>query len=123
MTVAEERTRRRRAATDDEAPATRGAGGERRGKRRPLSGGEVAARARSELGDITGMETGAVTSVQRGDDDGWKVTVELVELERVPRTADLLGQYEVKLDQRGKLLEYRRVARYSRGDSEGSFNG
>jgi hypothetical protein len=121
--MADERVRKRRRGDGDDAARGPDSSGERRRKRRPLTGGEVAARARSELGDIIGMEIGAATSLERGDDDGWKVTVEVVELERVPRTSDLIGKYEVLLDQRGKLLEYRRVARYSRGDAEGQSRG
>ncbi|MBO0681769.1 MAG: gas vesicle protein, partial [Candidatus Dormibacteraeota bacterium] len=45
------------------------------------------------------------------------VTVELLEVSRIPPTADVLGSYEVEVDQRGQLLAYRRVRRYSRSQT------
>lgn len=83
----------------------------------PMTGGELVAEARRQLAEITGMEPGAVTAMERSDDDGWKLSVELLELERIPRAADILGVYEVELDASGKLLGYRRVRRYSRGET------
>jgi Gas vesicle synthesis protein GvpO len=76
---------------------------------------QLAENARRQLAEITGMDPAGVTALQRSDEDGWKVTVELVELSRIPRAADVLGVYEVKLNSRGALEEYRRVRRYSRG--------
>ena len=81
--------------------------------------GELAAEARRQLAELTGMQAGAVTGLQRADDDSWTVTVELVELARVPRAADVLGVYEVTLGAGGELVEYRRVRRYARGDAGG----
>jgi hypothetical protein len=87
--------------------------------REPASGERLAAEARRQLSEITGMEPGAVTSMERCDDDGWKLNVELVELSRIPRAADVLGVYEVKVDAAGALLGYRRVRRYARGETVG----
>jgi hypothetical protein len=90
------------------------------GERRPapkLSGAQLVAEARRQLSEITGMEAGAVTAFERSDDDGWKLTVELLELSRIPRAADVLGVYDVTLDAAGSLLGYRRVRRYSRGET------
>jgi hypothetical protein len=86
-------------------------------KRRPSrrqTGGQLAQRARQELTEITGLEPEGVTSVQRSDDGTWRVTVELLELERVPPTDDVLGSYEAHLDENGDLLGYERVERYTR---------
>jgi hypothetical protein len=58
-----------------------------------------------------------VTAFERSDDDGWKLTVELVELSRIPRAADVLGVYDVTLDAKGDLQGYRRVRRYARGET------
>jgi Gas vesicle synthesis protein GvpO len=102
---------RRDRATDDAPARTDG---------RAISGRELAAGARRQLSEITGMEVGAVTALQRGDDDGWKVRVELVELSRIPRVADVMGIYEVTLDAKGALTEYRRLRRYSRGETGGA---
>ena len=94
-------------------------GAKRRAGREPPTGQRLVERARRQLEEITGMEAGAVTSMERCDEDGWKLNVELVELSRIPRAADVLGVYEVRLDDAGALLAYRRVRRYSRGDTGG----
>jgi len=95
---------------------------ERRSNRKPPSREQLAARARRQLAEITGMEPANVTAMERREEGGWKLTVELVELARVPRAADVLGVYDVRLNAAGKLLEYRRVRRYSRGET-GSLAG
>lgn len=111
---------------DDERDARRRAKPRRErsakdGERRPPepSGVQLVAGARRQLAEITGMEAGLVTSLERSDDDGWKLSLELVELSRVPRAADVLGVYDVKLDAAGNLVSYRRVRRYSRGETRG----
>jgi gas vesicle protein GvpO len=90
-----------------------GSGSGRRSSRR-LSGRQLAQRAQLELAEITGLEPEGVTSLERADDGTWNVTVELLELERVPPTDDVLGSYEAHLDENGDLLGYDRVERYTR---------
>ncbi len=82
-----------------------------------LSGAELARRARRELSAITGLEAESVTSLERTDDGTWLVNVELLELERLPQTEDVLGTYRVELDEQGELLRYRRVRRYARSQA------
>ena len=87
--------------------------GESRPKRRePDEGGSFDGKER--LSEITGLDAESVTSLERVDDGTWKVTVELLELSRVPETDDMLGSYEVELDETGELLGYRRLRRYTR---------
>lgn len=90
-----------------------GSRSERRSGRR-LSGGQLAERARQELAEITGLEPEGVTSLERAGDGTWNVVVELLELERVPPTDDVLGSYEAQLDDNGDLIGYERVERYTR---------
>jgi hypothetical protein len=85
---------------------------QRSGKK--MSGGKLAQQARQELAEITGLEPEGVTSLERSDDGTWKITVEMLELERVPPTDDVLGSYEVSLDENGDLVGYERVERYTR---------
>lgn len=81
---------------------------------RRLSSGQLARKARQALAEITGLEAESVTSLERAHDGTWRVTVELLELERVPPTDDVLGRYEAHLDEHGDLLGYERVERYTR---------
>lgn len=85
--------------------------------RKRASGAELAMRARDQLAEITGLDAEGVTGLERAEDDTWFVTVELLELSRVPDTEDVLGSYEVRLDQDGELLGYRRVRRYARSQA------
>jgi hypothetical protein len=57
-------------------------------------------------------------SAVRREDDGWCVVVDVLELPRIPDTTSLLASYEVRLDQDGELMEYRRVRRYRRGSAD-----
>ena len=82
------------------------------------SGAQLAARAKEELAEITGLEAESVTSLERDEDGTWRVTVELLELERIPNTDDMLGSYEAELDEEGELVGYRRLRRYARSQSD-----
>jgi hypothetical protein len=120
--MADERpTRRRRDEGDSSSPAERRqrAPDRRRPRERALSGAQLARQARNELAEITGLKPEAVTSLERSDDgDTWWVTVELLELSRIPETDDLLGSYEAELDGNGELMSYRRVRRYARSQAQ-----
>jgi hypothetical protein len=82
------------------------------------TGPQLAVQARKQISEITGMEAESVSSLQRDDDGGWTVTVEVLELSRVPSTDDVIGSYEVELDEDGEMLGYRRVRRYPRSKSD-----
>jgi Gas vesicle synthesis protein GvpO len=99
---------------------------EKRGTKQRSSGAQLAQQARRELSEITGLEAESVTSLERAEDGSWLVTVELLELSRVPDTDDVIGSYEVELDEKGELLGYRRLRRYARsqaGDEQGVQGG
>ena len=61
------------------------------------------------------LKLSALTSVARVD-DGWRVTAEVLERRSVPDTSDLLGVYELQLDQDGNLLRYERTHMRRRAD-------
>jgi hypothetical protein len=67
-----------------------------------------------QITELTGKEAEGVTGVQPTD-DGWRVTVEVVEDRRVPSSADVLATYEIDTDMDGELISYHRDRRYSRG--------
>lgn len=84
-------------------------------RRRPIR--DVLLEARSQLQDLLGRPTEAVTSVER-EDDGWVVEVEVVELERIPASTSILGVYELHVDSDGNVLQYSRSARYHRNQAQ-----
>ena len=79
-----------------------------------LSAAELSAAALLTVGELTGYEPEAVTGLE-WDGEHWQVTVDALELERVPNTTDVIGEYVVQLDEKGTLRGYRRTRRFQRG--------
>lgn len=67
-----------------------------------------------QIAELTGKEPEGITGVAR-DEDGWQVTVEVVEDRRIPSSSDILASYETRIGPDGELDSYRRIRRYSRG--------
>lgn len=82
-----------------------------------LSAREAIERVRRELPQLLGRPIESVLGLER-DDGGWKVTVQVVELSRIPSTTDVLAAYDVTLDGQGELLGYRRDRRYHRNQTD-----
>jgi hypothetical protein len=74
----------------------------------------LARRASGELAELLGRDPEAIVSLERTD-DGWRVGVEILEIRRIPDTADVLAEYDVDADGEGHLTGYRRARRYARG--------
>lgn len=106
------------AAAPDGEPRTH----ERREAQPPRAGAEpgrareLVDRAREQLRELHGSEAEAVSSFERTP-DGWAVTLEVVELRRIPESTDVLASYRVELDGDGNLLRYERVRRYHRSEA------
>ena len=84
-----------------------------------LTASELSAAALSTVHELTGYNPEAVTGFE-WDGEHWRITVDALELSRVPNTTDVLGEYEIRLDDEGKLHGYRRTRRFVRGQpSEG----
>jgi hypothetical protein len=74
----------------------------------------LAKRVSAELGELLGRTPEGVVSLERTE-NGWRFGIEVVEMRRVPETADVIGEYEVDADRRGRLVSYHRARRYARG--------
>ena len=85
--------------------------------RSSLSGAEVIQRARQQLEEMMGRPVEAVLGLER-DDEGWIVTVQVVELERIPSSTDVLGSYDIEVDGDGVVVGYRRTRRYYRNRAD-----
>jgi hypothetical protein len=79
-----------------------------------MSGVEAARRAVRRVEELTGLEPEGVTSLEPMD-HGWRIGVEVVELERIPDTTDVMAIYQVQLDAGGRLVSYQRTQRHYRG--------
>lgn len=75
-------------------------------------------RALEELEALVGCPAEGVSGIRKNGDDGWVVLVDVLELERMPATTDVLGLFEVTMDADGEVSGYRRVKRYLRSQVE-----
>ena len=94
-----------------------------RAKREPPRGAggdelaELVTQARDLLRSVRGVEAESVSGIRRTP-HGWKVTLEVVELRRIPESTDVLASYEVEIDGEGDFLGFERGRRYSRSQAE-----
>ena len=82
-----------------------------------ISGREAIQHAREQLEEMMGRPVEAVLGMER-DEDGWMVTVQVVELARIPNSTDVLGSYAVDVDGGGDVVGYRRTKRYYRSQAD-----
>jgi hypothetical protein len=82
-----------------------------------LGAREAIRKAVEEISGLLGAEVHAVVGVERLE-DLWLVTIEIIELERIPLTTSIVAAYQVDLDSSGELVAYRRVGRYVRGRTQ-----
>src|SRR5436309_2698563 len=87
-----------------------------------LTAADAARRAKAHLEELTGGPCETVSGLARTE-TGWSVSLEVLELERIPRTTDVLASYVVELDGRGELAGYHRAGRYCRGQAGGDPEG
>jgi hypothetical protein len=77
---------------------------------------DIARQAVEQMENLIDRRIEAITGIEK-DDGEWTVTLEVLELERVPSTTDVLGSYEVTLDKDGELTGLQRTRRYPRGEA------
>jgi len=74
-------------------------------------------RGREQLEDLLGRPVEKVSSLERTH-DGWVLALEVVELQRIPETTDVLATYEMELDGDLNLRRYGQARRYNRGHTD-----
>jgi Gas vesicle synthesis protein GvpO len=85
-----------------------------RPSKRPLTAADAARHGLRQIAQLTGKEPEGVAGVEPLE-DGWLVTVDVIEDHRIPSSTDILASYEAELGPDGDLVSYRRVRRYARG--------
>jgi hypothetical protein len=85
-------------------------------KREKTESRGIAEQAVEQMQTLMSRPIEAVTGIEK-DGDAWTVTVEVLELERVPSTTDVIGKYEVTLDKDGELTGLQRTRRFPRAES------
>lgn len=83
---------------------------------------ELIKRARKQLSQLTGLTADTVSAFHH-DERGWHISLEMIELARIPHATDVLARYDLLLDEGGELVEYRRRKRYLRGETEDEGEG
>jgi Gas vesicle synthesis protein GvpO len=101
-----------------EQRSKRSQNGSRRNSRGRLTGREAIELVRRELPQLLGHPVDSVLGVEPDEDNGWHVTVQVVELARIPQSTDVLGAYDVTLDDQGELQTYKRRRRYYRNQAD-----
>ncbi|WP_418960853.1 gas vesicle protein GvpO [Streptomyces tritici] len=94
-------------------------GTEKANEAEPLPVAGVIRAATEQLSQLLAQPAEAVSSCAQDDDGGWRLSVEVLELRRVPDTMSLLASYDVDVDGRGRIVGYRRTRRYERGRADG----
>ncbi len=79
--------------------------------------GQIRNKVRNIAEDVVGYPLGGILAIDR-EDEGWRVAVEVIERSSVPDTQDILGRYEITLDEDREVTGYRRTHRYRRDDME-----
>jgi hypothetical protein len=79
-----------------------------------LSAAELGQAALTTVQELTGYDPEAITGLE-WDGESWQVTVDVLEVARIPNTTDVLASYVVQLDEGGTLRGLRRARRYQRG--------
>jgi hypothetical protein len=98
--------------TSDQTPNRASATGGRRPPK-PLQLARLAAR---QIEQLSGRRVDGTSGLERTE-EGWRIVLELVEAARIPPATDVLGSYEVIVDDEGDLLRYERIRRYIRGQA------
>lgn len=78
----------------------------------------IARGAVEQLAELTGRPPDGVSAARRTE-EGWRLEIDVVEVERIPASTSVLATYQVELDPGGNLLSYERVRRYHRNATDG----
>jgi hypothetical protein len=78
---------------------------------------QIAERAKAQLAMATNLEPLIVSGADK-DADGWRLTVEMIELDRIPEAQGIVGAYDVRLSADGDLVTWHRIGMRRRDDTE-----
>jgi len=75
----------------------------------------LAERAKEQLAEVTGLKPVTVTGASK-DEQGWHIALDMLEMSRIPTATDVLGEYEMVLDENGNMLRFVRKRTRLRGE-------
>ncbi len=76
---------------------------------------EIGMKARGVIEELLDKKAESVISATKEENE-WKVLVEVLERRAVPDSQDLIGRYELRLDENKELLGYDRIVLRRRTD-------
>ena len=76
---------------------------------------ELAERAKGHLAEVTGLKPVTVTGTFK-DEHGWHVAIDMLEMSRIPPATDVLGDYDVLVDEDGNMVKFERRRTRLRGE-------
>jgi hypothetical protein len=77
---------------------------------------ELANKAKARIEQVTGLKASSVIGVTQ-EEGQWVVAMELLEKKSIPDSMDILGTYEVKMDEAGNVIDFARTRLRKRGDT------
>jgi hypothetical protein len=83
----------------------------------PLPALEILDAAKDQLTVLTGRVPDSVSGLRRSD-NGWRMKIDMVELERIPPSTSVMATYEVELDRDGNVVGYEQERRFVRGQAD-----
>lgn len=81
---------------------------------RPMNMTVLAEQAKNQLAKLTGLKPVSVTGAVK-DERGWHIVMEMLEMVRIPASTDILGEYQILLDDDGNILSFERRRTHLRG--------
>ena len=80
---------------------------------------QIVEQAREHLKNLLGEDAESVSGIER-ENGNWSVTLEVVEMHRIPESTDILSSYSAVLDDDGGIVSLTRRRRYRRSQIEES---
>ena len=74
-------------------------------------------KAREELSKVTGLELSSTVGAVK-DEEGWRVSIEMVEKHSLPDQMDILAIYEALVDDEGSMISFTRKGLRKRIETE-----
>ena len=78
---------------------------------------QIAERAKVQLAKATNLEPLIVSGGDK-DADGWRLTVEMLELDRIPEAQGIVGAYDVRVSNEGELVTWHRTGLRRRDETD-----
>ena len=75
----------------------------------------LAERAKEQLAEVTGFSPVAAVGGFK-DEEGWHISVDVLEMARLPESTDIIGTYVVTLDPEGNMVKFEKKRARLRGE-------